>query len=96
MSFTKAEVQEAKDRFKASVNADNSTVEADQREVIVEDALTALDSVPTTDGDSQLATARKADRKPRGRKKEGDDSEPEAAADEEGEGEEDLDAMLEG
>ena len=66
LAFTAAEVQEAKDRFSASVNADNSTVAEDQREIVIEEGHTAIDSVPTTDGESQLAGVRKADRKPRG------------------------------
>ena len=94
MAFTAAEIQEAKDRFAASVNADNSTVDADQVDTLIEDANTALDDVPTTGGDSQLATARKANRKPRGKSADGEaedeDSDPVAA------GDEDLDAMLEG
>jgi len=93
LSFTAAEIQEAKDRFTASVNAENSTVEADARDVAIEDAFEAIDGVPTTAGESQLSGVRKADRKPRGQAKEGGDEEaevaPEAAADE------DLEGMLE-
>lgn len=91
MTFTAAEVQEAKDRFTASVNADNSTVADDDRETIVEDALEALSQVPTHDGESKLAAVRKADRKPRGKSAE----DAEEAATPEDEGDEDLDAMLE-
>jgi hypothetical protein len=91
LKFTAAEIQEAKDRFTASVNAENSTVADDDREQIVEDALEALGDVPTTSGESQLASVRKADRKPRGKSK--DDAEDEAVT--EDEGDEDLDAMLE-
>lgn len=94
MQFTAAEIQEAKDRFVASVNAENSTVEADQRDVTIEEANTVLDALTATDGDSQLATARKADRKPRG--KEADDAEGgDAEAPVSTDGDEDLDAMLE-
>lgn len=95
LSFTSAEVQEAIDRFTASVNADNSTVAEDDRAVVIEDATAALNQVPTTDGESQLADVRKAERKPRG--KSAEDAEAEDAADGEDAGdEEDLDAMLEG
>lgn len=90
MAFTAAEITEATERFTASVNAENSTVAADDREVIIEDATAALGNVPTTDGDSQLATARKADRKPRG-KSEGDAEESEEGAGDES----DLEGMLE-
>jgi len=94
LAFTAAEIQEAKDRFSASVNAENSTVSEDDRDVIVEDVFAALEAVPTTDGESQLATLRKADRKPRG--KSADDAEAADEAEAEGEGDEaDLDAMLE-
>lgn len=95
LSFTAAEIQEAKDRFKASVNADNSTVDAEQREIAVEDAELAIDGVPTTDGDSQLSNVRKADRKPRGAAKESDGDEAEAVAETVAEPEEDLEAILE-
>lgn len=94
MAFTASEVQEAKDRFAASVNAENSTVAEDDRDDLIEAAHIALDSVPTTSGESQLATARKADRKPRGKPK-ADDGDDEVAVEEDLE-EEDLDAMLEG
>jgi hypothetical protein len=97
ITFTAAEIQEAKDRFSVSVNAENSTVADDDREVVIEDAHTALDDVPTHEGDSKLADVRKADRKPRGRPKEDDGAEAETeAAEPSTEEEEDLDAMLEG
>lgn len=89
MAFTAAEVQEAKDRFAASVNAENSTVAEDDREDLIDGAHAALDGVPSTDGDSQLASARKADRKPRGKANEdGDESEEDDVSDE------DLDGLL--
>jgi hypothetical protein len=94
IAFTAAEIQEAKDRFTASVNAENSTVADEDRDTIVEDALEALSQVPTTDGESQLATVRKAERKPRGKSKE--DAEAEAEGTPEDAGDEDLDTMLEG
>lgn len=90
LAFTAAEVAEAKERFAASVNAENSTVSEDDRETVIEDANVALDNVPTTDGDSQLASVRKAERKPRGKSADSDESEDEGSGDEE-----DLDAMLE-
>lgn len=96
MAFTAAEVQEAKDRFAASVNADNSTVAEDQRSVVIEDANTALDAVTATEGESQLANARKADRKPRGKSGDAepdDAAEPEAAA-VDAAGDDDLDGLL--
>lgn len=91
MSFTAAEIAEAKERFSASVNADNSTVADDQRAVVIEDANTALDGVPTTDGDSQLAAARKSDRKPRGKEAGDGEEAAEASADD---GEDDLSGLL--
>lgn len=91
MAFTAAEIAEAKERFSASVGAENSTVAEDQRAVVIEDGNTALDAVPTTDGESQLGAARKADRKPRG-KAEGEEA-AEASADDGGD--EDLDGLLE-
>ena len=95
MAFTAAEVAEAKERFTASVNADNSTVAEDQRSVVIEDANTALDAVPTTDGESQLAGARKADRKPRGKSEAEDDAgDPAEAAAEDAAGDDDLDGLL--
>lgn len=98
MQFTAAEIQEAKDRFSASVSAENSTVAEDDRVDTIDNANAALDALTATDGDSQLATARKADRKPRGKsgedaEGEGDGAEAEVASTE---GDEDLDAMLEG
>jgi len=99
MAFTAGEVQEAKDRFAASVNAENSTVAEDQRPVVIEDGNTALDGVPKTEGDSQLSNARKADRKPRG--KSGDEAESEAggeataeAAEVDAASDDDLDGLL--
>lgn len=91
MAFTAAEITEAKERFAASVNAENSTVAEDQRAVVIEDGNTALDGVPTTDGDSQLASARKADRKPRGKP----EGEAEEAGDPAEDGDDDLAGMLE-
>lgn len=93
MSFTAAEIAEAKERFAASVGAENSTVADDQRAVVIEDANTALDAVATTDGDSQLADARKSDRKPRGKTEGGEDGAEaaEAVADD---GDDDLAGLL--
>lgn len=91
MAFTAAEIQEAKDRFAASVAADNSTVAEDERDDLIDNANVALDSVTSTDGDSQLATARKSDRKPRGKAEDaGEEAEAEST-----EGDEDLDGLLE-
>ncbi len=97
LAFTAVEIQEAKDRFSASVNGESSTVEADARATAIEDANTALDNVPTTDGESQLAVLRKADRKPRGKKAEGDDPAEvsEEAAAEDTAADADLNSMLE-
>ncbi|MDJ0952447.1 MAG: hypothetical protein QNJ81_02085 [Acidimicrobiia bacterium] len=91
LSFTADEVQEAVDRFTASVNAENSTVAEDDREELIENATAALGGVPTHEGDSQLAGVRKADRKPRGKTAEEAEESDEGAGDES-----DLDAMLEG
>ena len=92
MAFTAAEIQEAKDRFATSVAAENSTVAEDERVDLIDSANVALDAVATTDGESQLAGARKSDRKPRGKAADGDDAgEPEA---ESSDGDEDLDGLL--
>ena len=69
-------------------------MEADQRDVTIEEANTVLDALTATDGDSQLATARKADRKPRGKDGDAEGAEKEVATDSAA-GDEDLDAMLE-
>lgn len=93
LTFNAAEIQEAKDRFAASVNAENSTVDPAERETVIEDANTALDGVPTHEGESKLSTLRKADRKPRG--KSAEDADEAEAAEAEGEGDEDdLDSLL--
>jgi hypothetical protein len=91
MAFTAAEIAEAVERITASVNAENSTVADEDREVVIEDATSAINSVPTTDGESVLSTARKADRKPRGKSAEDAEESEESEGDEE-----DLEAMLEG
>ncbi len=93
LAFTAGEVAEAVERFTNSVNAENSTVAEDDRADVIEAATAAINGVPTTDGESQLAGVRKADRKPRGSSSEAE-AEAEAAEAEGAGDEEDLDAML--
>lgn len=97
LRFTEAEVQEARDRFKASVYGENSTVPENKREEVVLAINEALDTLETV-AESQLADLRKADRKPRGkpRKNESEDdaNTGDAETDESSE-EEDLEDLLE-
>ena len=69
LKFTAAEVQDAKDRFKASVNGEKSTVPDESREDIVNTVHAELDKLETV-AESQLEGRAKADRKPRGKDKE--------------------------
>lgn len=75
LKFTDAEIAEAKERFAASVNGENSTVPEDAREEAIEGAHTALEALDTVE-ESTLSTLRKAERKPRGEKAEDDGDEP--------------------
>jgi len=97
LRFTEAEVQEAKDRFKASVYGENSTVPEDKREEVVLAANEALDTLETV-AESQLSVLRKADRKPRGRPRKNeseDDANTGDAETDESSEEEDLEDLLE-
>ena len=97
LRFTEAEVQEAKDRFKASVYGENSTVPEDKREEVVLAANEALDKLETV-AESQLSVLRKADRKPRGRPRKNeseDDANTGDAETDESSEEEDLEDLLE-
>jgi LPS O-antigen subunit length determinant protein (WzzB/FepE family) len=94
MRFTADEVKDAKDRFHASVNAENSTVASDKREEAVTGAHAALDKLETTT-ESQLTNARASDRKPRGKQKEGGEGESTESTETEDEEDEDLEELLE-
>jgi len=97
LRFTEAEVQEARDRFKASVYGENSTVPEDKREEVVLAANEALDTLETV-AESQLSALRKADRKPRGRPRKNeseDDANTGDAETDESSEEEDLEDLLE-
>ena len=94
MRFTADEVKDAKDRFHASVNADNSTVASDKREDAVTGAHAALDKLETV-AVSQLTDARASERKPRGKNKESGGDGGDEGSDGEGEEEgEDLAELL--
>ena len=90
LGFTAAEIGEAKERFAASVRAENSTVAEDARDAAIANANAVLDNITAIET-SQLAGVRKAERKPRGKAA---DNETAVSTEEAADADESLDELL--